>query len=302
MMNEKDSKVIDKYMQDASKYERDNNGDDDDAAPASTPLKWASEADKMVDLGYEDADATPGDNKALPEREENIYGYGETETWGEQGHGQFSSRDRRAPRRSSLTQTGAEYRTNRRASIGYSGEMTLELPNGQRVQRRTSITYCEEDQNTVHPQLDESSSNANTAQPENKTLWFQQEEYRHIQEKLNHIVNHTNNSKKQPKSSSNSKKEQHHQLLCTRGLESLLQENKDAVSTSRQDAQFSVLDEQNVQKTQGRHAHDGEVIAEMYKFHAIDSTVQAMERAEQDAADIENYTRATRRMMRRMSC
>jgi hypothetical protein len=257
------SKVIDTYLERRGGYTSDDN---DEA---------------LVDLGYEDTTPTE-------EKEENIYGYGDMETW-QDGDARGRMHHYRTPRRSSLKHNG----TPRRASIGYTGEMTLVLPNGAPVQRRTSITFCE-DQNIVQQEqqvADSNKYNAAFANAKPETLWFQKEEYQHIQETLYQIVKHTDNKKsKDPKD----------KKLCTRGLESLLKDNKDHMLESRMEAKLSVLEEQRMQRSSGQH--DGEILADIYKFHAIDSSAQAAERAEQDAVDAANYTKATRRMMRRMSC
>ena len=258
------SKVIDKYLDRSGGYSSDDNDE-------SPKIQWTSEADKMVDLGYEDATPTK-------QKEEDIYGYGDMETWQDGAH--VRKNRNCTPRRSSLKHNG----THRRASIGYTGEMTLILPNGAPVVRRTSITFCE-DQNTVQQEQQEINA---IIKPE--TLWFQKEEYQHIQEKLYHIVKHADKKPRNPKD----------KQLCTRGLESLLQDNKDAMLESRLHAKLGVLEEQRMQKKAGRH--DAAIISDIYKFHTIDSKAEAEERAEQDAHDANKYTQATRRMMRRMSC
>ena len=43
-------------------------------------------------------------------------------------------------------------------------------------------------------------------------------------------------------------------------------------------------------------------IREMYSFHTIDSQIQASERAEYDAREVETELRLSRKQYRRMSC
>ena len=68
----------------------------------------------------------------------------------------------------------------------------------------------------------------------------------------------------------------------------------------RREAYVSVLEEQEMQKAQGRY--NDEQIRTMYSFHTVDSQVLAKERAEKDAQEVEQYLKITRKMCRRLSC
>jgi len=180
------------------------------------------------------------------------------------------------PRRSSLSNG-----RNRRASIGYSGEVTLRLPSKETVKRRTSITF-DDTKNEIHEVEGMSSL---TDHPER--LWFQDNEYAHIQDKIYAIIN------KLEKDKDNA---QARPMFCTRGLEPLMRDHR----LERRDAYDSVFDEQASQRKQGRF--DDTSLSQMYVFHTIDSKVSAAQRGEEDEAAIANYTKSTRRMMRRLSC
>jgi hypothetical protein len=119
-------------------------------------------------------------------------------------------------------------------------------------------------------------------------LWFQKEKYQHIQQKIYAIVDEAKN---------NGNKKERPTWLCTRGLESIMDRRG---SADRQEAYASVMDEQRVQQSQGRYNEDH--IRGIYQFHSIDAQVKASEIAEDDAKDVKNYLRVTRRMCRRMWC
>jgi hypothetical protein len=71
-------------------------------------------------------------------------------------------------------------------------------------------------------------------------------------------------------------------------------------SANHQEAYASVMDEQRVQQSQGRYNED--YIQDIYQFYSIDAQVKAAEIAEDDAKNVENYLRVTRRMCRRIWC
>jgi hypothetical protein len=60
------------------------------------------------------------------------------------------------------------------------------------------------------------------------------------------------------------------------------------------------MDEQRVQQSQGRYNED--YIQDIYQFYSIDAQVKPAEIAEDDAKNVENYLRVTRRMCRRIWC
>lgn len=227
--------------------------------------------------GYEEA--VP-DSAAWPEasstskaheREEDLYGYGD---------GAPTSRDaavtQRAPRRSSLKMSGAG---PRRASISYSGEMTLNLPSGKSAKKRSSITFNDQSQ------VQEIVPVADMVDDPNR-LWFQKEEYSHIQQKIYAIIDGTKKGDNESKA-----------LLCTRGLEPLMGGSN---YYERKEAYENVLEETKMQKAKGQY--DDEYIRSIYQFHTVESKVMATERADRDAKEVEKYLQVTRKMCRRLSC
>lgn len=199
--------------------------------------------------------------------EEDLYGYGDAApTPRLEGEGG------RMARRSSLKQSGVP----RRASIGYTGEMTLTLPTGERKQKRTSISFKDDAQ-----VQDIQSVTEMVEDP--KRLWFQEEEYEHIKNKIYDILD---------------KQDQlEGKKYNTRGLESLMDEN---AFYERQEAHDSVFEEQRLQKRQTQF--DDEKVRSAYQFHSIDAQIKAANRAGKDAESVENYLKFTRKMCRRMSC
>lgn len=239
--------------------------------------------DALIDLkeansakyGYEDTEhhgaawpEPPTESKKI-ENEEDLYGYGE-------GAPAPRVADvNRMSRRSSLKSSGT-----RRASISYSGEMTLTLPTGQITKRRTSITFNNsEEVQDIEPVTD--------LVDDPNRLWFQREEYAHIREKIYAIVDSAKNGETEGRTS----------WLCTRGLEPLLGGSNPG---DRREAYESVIEEQRMQKLRGKY--DDEYIRTIYQFHTVDSQVIANERAQHDAAAVENYLQVTRKMCRRLSC
>jgi len=229
------------------------------------------------DLGYEDTthpgkeshddiSSSYGNDDFIAAYENALYGYEEAKPAVRR-----SSATQKAPRRSSLKGRGAP----RRASIGYTGEVELRLPNNdRRVKKKTSLTFkTDDDVEEVEPM------SRLTEQPE--SLWFQKTEYEHIKKKIYSIL--------RKKSTSDDD---------TRGLEAVI--DSEATVAERYDAYVSVLDEQRQQRARGMYSDTQ--LSNMYHFHTIDSTIRARERAEQDATEIENYVSSTRRMMRRISC
>jgi len=189
-----------------------------------------------------------------------------------------SSSDHQTPRRSSLKKEGKP----RRASIGYTGEMTLLLPNGQEKKKRTSISFVDETDNQIkevkpiHEMVDD-----------NNRLWFQAEEYLHIKEEIYRVV----------KQSQSQQQQINNITTCTRGLESYKNRN---VEDARREASSQVIEEYMLQKARGEY--DDEIIRQMYTFHTIDCEVEAAERGQNDEKSIQTYMKDTRNQLRRMSC
>lgn len=210
----------------------------------------------------------PTESKKI-EREEDLYDYEEA------APAPRTSVTFRMPRRSSLKTAGP-----RRASISYSGEMTLRLPTGQTTRRKTSITFNDDEQvQDIEPVTD--------LVDDPNRLWFQKEEYTHIREKIYAIIASAKNGESDSRTT----------WLCTRGLEPLMGGSNPG---DRREAYESVIEEQKMQKLRGKY--DDEYIRTIYQFHTVDAQVIANERAQNDAAAVENYLRVTRKMCRRLSC
>jgi hypothetical protein len=184
----------------------------------------------------------------------------------------------RVSRRSSMKQGGS----SRRASIGYTGEIDVNLPGKRHpVRRRMSITFHEYDQvQEVEP--------VSSLADEPEKLWFQAEEYDMIRQKAIFLTELAANG---------GQKLIAEKKLCTRGLESHI--DRDNVYQQQYFAWKSVFLEQHHQRNTG--VFDDETVGTIYQLVTMPSQAIAVERAQQDTADIENYTRTTRMMMRRLS-
>jgi len=86
------------------------------------------------------------------------------------------------PRRSSLKKN-SESTKHRRTSISYRSEMTLVLPTGKRIRKRSSISFAEETEN----QVKEVKPVSNMVDDPNQ-LWFQAEDYKHFKRDLEPIM------------------------------------------------------------------------------------------------------------------
>ena len=208
------------------------------------------------------------------------YGYGRaspTTSVSMELDGKKPENSKRVPRKSSMKQCGVP----RRASIGYSGEIEIQLP-GRRdsVTRRTSITIAE-NKNEVR---EVEPTPSLTTEP----LWFQAEEYDMINQKALLLT--------QLAQSGNHKILAENDL-CTRGLESHI--DCDAVFEQQYLAWKSVFLEQYHQ----RHTHQfcDETVSKIYHLAGNASRERAVHRARQDTVEAEKYTRSTRIMMRRLS-
>eukprot|EP00934_Nitzschia_sp_Nitz4_P005583 Nitzschia sp. Nitz4//scaffold283_size24287//14810//15544//NITZ4_008406-RA/size24287-processed-gene-0.8-mRNA-1//-1//CDS//3329545657//5573//frame0 len=224
---------------------------------------------KIKDEDDNDDKLTWPEEKRNPpvQNEEDLYGYGD---------GAPTPRaERSVPRRSSLKSMGP-----RRASIGYTGEMKLVLPSGKQQTRKTSISFKDD------TDVQNIESVSDMVDDPNR-LWFQKEEYAHIQKKIYTIVAQAKNGTEEERST----------WLCTRGLEPLMDGSG---AHERKEAYENVLEEQRVQKAQGRF--DDEYLRTIYQFHSMDSQVVATERAARDAKSVEPYLMFTKKMCRRMSC
>ena len=187
------------------------------------------------------------------------------------------------PRRSSMKNgEGNTRRPPRRASIGYAGEIEVNLPGKREpVRRRISISFCEEDQiNEVVP------VESLTDDPE--ALWFQDEEYSAIKKKMRTIIHAVQRGEASTKK------------YCIRGLEGHIGEGAESRGISRGSAWDAVLKEQHMQQNEG--SFDDEGISMLYRLSSIESKIKAAQRAAQDESEVGHYQRRdTRRMMRRLS-
>lgn len=235
------------------------------------------------DYGYEDAapdsenwPEAPSEKKMANQKEEDLYGYGDAAPTPRTN----AASNNGTSRRSSLKSGGSGGR--RRASISYTGEISLQLPTGQIAKRRTSVSFKDDaDVKDIEPVAD--------MVDHPRRLWFQEEEYAHIQSKIAAVIE---SAKKGGKESSTTS------WLCTRGLEPLM--GGGISYYERKEAYESVLEEQQMQKAQGKH--NDEHLRTMYSFHTVDAQVLASERAENDAKEVEQYLKITRKMCRRLSC
>jgi hypothetical protein len=236
----------------------------EDATPDVNAKKGCGDATLDVNAKHGYGDAT-SDDKAK-------YGYGDAD---DDTSPRVSSS--RTPRRSSMKQSGAP----RRASIQFGGEIQVNLPGKKRpVRRRTSITF----KDTVRVKNVVPVSQL-TDEPE--ALWFQDEEYKRIRQKSRDLVNRVDNEVPGENK------------YCVRGLEKFMRKNKDGVMQQKYDVWDSVLNEQHLQRHHG--TFDDDYMGNICKFSTVKSQREAVGRAQQDAAEIENYLKSTRKMCRRLS-
>jgi hypothetical protein len=224
-----------------------------------------SEVD-MSKYGYEDCSPS----EAIASK----YDYGETPA-------APRSESSGTPRRSSMKHGEGNTRRPRRASIGYSGEIEINLPGKREpVRRRTSISFCEDDQiNEVVP------VKSLTDEPE--ALWFQNEEYSTIKKKVRSLIQAVERG------------EASSEKYCIRGLEGHFGDGAESKGISRGTGWDAVLTEQHMQQNEG--SFDDEGISMMYRLSSTESKIKAVQRATQDESEVVNYQRDTRRRMRRMS-
>jgi hypothetical protein len=180
------------------------------------------------------------------------------------------------PRRSSLKQAG----TPRRASIGYTGEVTVTLfGSSEQIRRKTSISFNDYDEvKTVEP------VSSLTNEPEK--LWYQSEEYDQMKERIFLLLDLAASDITENR-------------ICTRGLERHLCEESENLEEKQHLAWYAVFLEQYMQRSEG--VFDDETVSKIYELTTMDSKMQAIQRGLQDAADIESDTRCIRLMVKRLS-
>jgi hypothetical protein len=127
-------------------------------------------------MSLEDNAWPEGENKNVHQKEEDLYGYGCAIPMPPN----VTAMDPWMPRRRSSLKTSTNA-CSHRASVGYNVEITLVLPTGRTQQRRTSITFAD------NSQVKEVKPVGNMADDPNR-LWFQKEEYQHIQQNIYAIV------------------------------------------------------------------------------------------------------------------
>ena len=185
----------------------------------------------------------------------------------------------RMPRRSSLKSPNP---VPRRASIGYTGEMVLRLPTGETKKKRTSISFDKKENTLEIEPLTDMIDNPDR-------LWFNDSELQYIKQDCIGLVEAIREQQ-------GGRIDRSRTWRCTRGLEPLMF----GISSATIESKESVFEEYNVQKLRGEY--DEAHIREMYSFHTIDSQIQASERAEYDAREVETELRLSRKQYRRMSC
>jgi len=258
------------------------------------------------------ATSTTADTKcdSLPQQEEKNgvfidYGYEDASPAPNRSHA-CSERAMRKPRRSSLKSSGSTLR--RRASISYRGEVNFILPNGERVKKRTSITFKETENQTkeVEPILGMVDSP--------NRLWFQKEEYANIKQEIVRILQNNHQKKNissteglekgasslpcdTSRNAASESQSMSSALECTRGLEPLLCES---AKEARIQANTSVLEEYSMQQNRGEY--NGDTLRQIYSYYTIDSQVEAAYRGDCDQQEVQKYLEDTRNMWRRRSC
>jgi hypothetical protein len=229
--------------------------------------------------GHENAAVPDSENwpeapqeKQANQKEEDMYGYRDAAPTPRTNVASNSV----VSRRSSLKSGG-----RRRASISYSGEISIRLPTGEITRKRTSVSFKDDaDVKDIEPVADMVDNP--------RRLWFQEEEYSHIRSKIDAVIARAKNGEQESTTS----------WLCTRGLETLM--GRGIGYYERKEAYECVLEEQEMQKARGKY--DDEHLRTMYSFHTVDAQVLASERAENDAKEVEQYLKITRKMCRRLSC
>lgn len=245
------------------------------------PIDKVLEEHAEQDCGHEDVivwPTSPQENtssKPVEIQDEDLLGYGEAEP---------TPQNRAKPRRSSLSGANPQRLSHRRASIGYSGEMTLTLPTKETVVKRRSITFSDDD--TVH-----SFTSKNQDDDVTRQLWFRQGEYRHIENNIRKIVQDSRYSKERPTWLDTE----------TRGLEGALDAT---IGEERHNVIQSVLEDQKQQKEMG--VFDEEMIASTYQYNSMDAQLMAADRGKKDEEEVQDYLENTKRIIkiqqRRMSC
>jgi hypothetical protein len=263
----------------SSKKEGKESPRDVESIPSDASSISTSDSSVETAKYYEYGETCRTDHTATPSEEVDASKYGYEDCEVPVVGSRISSA---TPRRSSMKQgMGNDRRRPRRASIGYTGEIEVNLP-GKRgpVRRRTSISFSEEDQvNEIVP------VKCLTDEPE--ALWFQDKEYSVMKKKMCSLIHAVETGEASTKK------------YCIRGLEGHFGEGAESKGISRGDAWDAVLTEQHMQHNEG--SFDDEGISMVYRLSSIESKIKAAQKASQDESEVEQYQRDTRRRMRRMS-
>jgi hypothetical protein len=182
----------------------------------------------------------------------------------------------RTARRSSMKQEGGAGvpTRRRRASIQFVGEIEVHLPGeSEPVKRRTSIDFCDT------PTVEESPS----LRGDSKTMWIQPTDYDAISKNNAKIVKHVERGTKKN--------------FCLRGLEGMMAKSKH--KKNRATAKAAVIEEQTNQRQEG--VFDAGRISESYRMMALQSKLEAAERAETDNAEVQAYVGQARKIWKRRS-
>ena len=207
----------------------------------------------------------------------------------------------RMPKRSSFkhrssTGSSGTYERRRSSLLRPSTEIQIRLPNDKAMTRRTSIQF-DDDVSIEHiapvTELVEDG--------DHEKLWFQEDEYqkmKHKSCKLANIVDKKGGLEywKHKWNEENGEKKR---KPCIRGLEGFLAESAGQVAAVRYEALDSVLDEQEIQRSEDDFNDDA--LAQAYSLSTIASRIEATERAQEDEKEIEEYMKSTREDFRKLS-
>ena len=229
-------------------------------ATVPSVIKCPQEDNK--DYGYEDASP---DVAKINERGCN-FASGSTPQY--QHHGRTH---RRSSLSNSMTPNTTErwnpcHRGGRRASIGYGGEITVNLPGkDQPVSRPRFINFCDEIQTRDITPL-------HLLAPK-ESLWFQKDEFKTIRSTRYEIAKMVRKGKTG---------------FCTRGLENLVgttgKDNTDPSHDAISKSLKSVMKEQTFQRDRGYF--DADYVAKIYSYTTEQAALDAARRAQRDFEEI----------------
>jgi hypothetical protein len=286
----------------ATTFPRTLQGIHNDRAPpiistSSFRKRWLSKFYIKGDVGP----LTPTDKKTRNDQDSSTddssrYGYGDESP--DDGEAATSAADQAednnkygyedaAPDAAPLLKSSFKRNNRRRASLGAAiangTEITVHLP-GQKnpVRRRTSITFNDNEQ------VKEVASVKSLTTESKQKMWYKDEDYQTFADKSRMAVD-----------AADLGQDTSNERNCIRGLEGYTMKGSRVKSENRNDAWDSVLIEQGTQWADG--VFDAEYMALLYGKSTRMSEIQAAQRAQQDSADVQNYLKSTRRVIRRSS-